>query len=91
MLLLRMSGVPRLQYLLRTVHPSLIDDTAGAFDSKVMAAAWAKLGIGQSELDGAKAAGIQATLPISDGGLGLRSQRAAAPAAWALLEVEGAC
>lgn len=82
MLLLRMSGVPRLQYLLRTVHPSLIDDTAGAFDSKVMAAAWAKLGIGQSELDGAKAAGIQATLPVSDGGLGLRSQRAAAPAAW---------
>jgi len=83
MTLLRVSGVPRLNYLLRTLRPHHSIKLAATFDSMVEATALAKMGIKQAA-NGTKFTKCkkQMVLPTRLGGLGLCSQTKQAHIAW---------
>jgi hypothetical protein len=74
MILLRLCGIPRFSYLLRTVRPAVMRNAALLFDMDVASASRAILKIGPpsaqtpQDWDNAK---TQMTLPLRMGGLGL--------------------
>jgi hypothetical protein len=70
MLLLSRSGVPRISYLMRCVSPELLTEVAREFDSRVMAAACAKLRIRPDA--STQMAREQLKLPVRLSGWGLR-------------------
>ena len=76
-ILLRMSGVARLNYLCRTLPPPVLAKCAEAFDRRVMDCAAALV---DGELTQQQAA--QCVLPLAMGGAGLRMQLTASPAAY---------
>ena len=70
MAILRLSALPKMGYLLRTIKPSITAKAAALFDAKVIETAIAKLRLPQNLSSGAH---LQLTLPIRLGGFGLRS------------------
>ena len=76
--LLLLSGIPRMNFLLRTVEPSLIRQAAIAFDQQVWTAAVSKLDI--PNLSGAAASQLQQ--PARRSGLGLRNMEWLSPIAY---------
>jgi len=78
-LLLAVSAVPRLNYQLRTQPPSIVADTAMAFDAQVQAVLQSLL---QRDKPVSAMARVCSQLPVTSGGLGLRSAQLTAPAAY---------
>ena len=80
-LLLRMSALPTMGYLSRTIRPHLLAEPAQQFDSMVLETASLKLGLGLAkDLSEESVATLQ--LPIRLGGFGLRSIVQSSPAAY---------
>jgi Reverse transcriptase (RNA-dependent DNA polymerase) len=70
LLLLRECALPRMHYVARTTKPHLLQEACGVFDSDAQRAFGALTGIRCERLTDAQR--LQATLPLSDGGLGMR-------------------
>jgi Reverse transcriptase (RNA-dependent DNA polymerase) len=82
-LLLRLSGVARLNYLCRTLPPAVLAGCAARFDFRVLQAAAAILGCDAAGIGAlSRQQQVQLTLPLSRGGAGLRMQELASPAAF---------
>jgi len=79
MLMLRVSGVPRMNYLTRCLPGECVLEGAKEFDNQVMETAVAKLKIPNDEVDAAK---IRLAMPMNPVGGGLRSAAAMAPEAY---------
>jgi hypothetical protein len=79
-ILLRASGVPRMNFLSRVVAPSLIRDAAAAFDQRVLDTALRFLQIDPARLS--DEARLQLSLPIRLGGAGLRTAERTSPFAF---------
>jgi hypothetical protein len=82
MLLLRQCTVPKLNYLLRCLPPSLTQALASAFDRRVMAVAKRKLELGDRETAPRTIADYLLSAPLRHGGFGLTSAVLTAPAAF---------
>lgn len=83
--LLRHCAVPRLGFLARTVHPTLLRPAASRFDTRVMASFRMLMQIGDdTHLPDVPLADVltQATLPVKAGGFGLRPVERISPAAY---------
>ena len=80
MLLLRACMVPAMNYYLRCIAPSCIEDEARHFDQRVMEAAMSKLGLDEGERTEQTSALMQRKL--SDGGWGLVPAVRTSPAAF---------
>src|SRR4051812_8772200 len=78
-LLLRMSALPTMGYLARTIRPHLLAEHAQQFDSMVLETATLKLGL-PKDLSEETVSTLQ--LPIRLGGFGLRSIARTSPAAY---------
>jgi len=78
-LLLRLCGIPRMNYLARTVYPSKLSAASTLFDKLAMGAAANVANIKFSENDEACKT---FSLPISSGGFGIRSMTLVAPLAF---------
>ena len=78
-LLLRLCGIPRMNYLARTVYPGRLSAAAALFDKLAMGAAANVANIKLSENDEARKI---FSLPISSGGFGIRSMALVAPLAF---------
>jgi len=70
MAILRLSALPQMSYLLRTLKPTITAKAAALFDAKVFDTATTKLRLPHNLSSGAR---LQLTLPIRHGGFGLRS------------------
>jgi hypothetical protein len=82
LILLRACGVPRLNYLARTVQPDMLAPTARYFDTLV-SGALAHLLTGRVDISAlSQRALIQASLPVRMGGLALRPYVLVSPAAY---------
>ncbi len=79
-LLLRFSGIPRMNFLMRTVAPSLLAPALKQFDAIILGSVLAKLRIPCDSLP--TAALKQIILPVRRGGAGLRSMERTHPAAY---------
>jgi len=79
MIILRLCGVPRLNYLTRVMAPGTIRRAAREFDNMVLDAATRKLRLPKTLKTGAK---LSLTLPCREGGFGLRSLARVSPAAY---------
>jgi uncharacterized protein YidB (DUF937 family) len=79
-LLLRFSGMPRMNYLMRTVAPSLLAPALKEFDDIILGSVLAKLRIPSDSLP--TAALKQIILPVRRGGAGLRSMARTHPSAY---------
>jgi len=79
MLMLRVSGVPRMNYLIRCLPGECVLEGAREFDNMVMETAVTKLKIPNNEVDAAK---IRLAMPMNPVGGGLRSAAATAPEAY---------
>ena len=79
-LLLRFSGMPRMNFLMRTVAPSLLAPALKEFDDIILGSVLAKLNIPRDSLP--TAALKQIILPVRRGGAGLRSMARTHPAAY---------
>src|SRR5690349_19876846 len=79
MAILRLSTVPKMNYLTRTMRPDVLRSAAEQFDRSVLDTARNKLRLPDSSTDEAK---LSLTLPIREGGFGLRSMTRVSPAAY---------
>jgi hypothetical protein len=79
MLILRLSGVPRMNYISRCVHPDLTAESTLLFDQQVLDAAKSKL---QLPSPVSHSALQQMTSPVKFGGFGLRSSFSTRQFAW---------
>ena len=80
MAILRLSTVPTMNYLTRTTRPDILRPTAEYFDDQVISTACTKLRL---PIPLSSEARLSLTLPIREGGFGLRSTvRASPPAYW---------
>lgn len=87
MLMLRISGVPRMNYLVRCSPVECVQEGAKEFDQMVMETAVTKLQIPNDEVDAAK---IRLAMPVSPIGGGLRSAAATAPEAYLASQAQAA-
>lgn len=80
--LLRVCCVPKMDYLIQTVRPSLVQEAAATFDAMMMDCAMRKLGL--TSLSGRTMERVRAQLeePLKYGGLGLRSATGSMHNAW---------
>lgn len=86
-LLLRVCGVPRMNYLCRTVRPEWLEEAAKAFDTEVINTAQSRLSLQSPELLEAKSS---LTTPIRLGGFGLTSTAAVSPIAYLSAYIQAA-
>ena len=83
-LLLRVCGVPRLNYLLRTVRPRAIQKAVGRYDEQMFKGAFKKLNIFVPDSEKKKERRLKKrlALPVKAGGFGLTPSRERTNIAW---------